>query len=284
MKKLIFLLWLVGHQALAQQVQGEIELAGFVLGQEKKTVHHQLGRPFQRALQEDGWVYEFHAIKPDTSVYAVFKYNPIDSTSIYAIEIAGDPFDALHPFRGLKLGSPKAKVNQVLGTPDKIETIDDPPVSTQYYSHKNYSVDIDDKGLLYGIQIFGSILEKKPTADPSIAGFKNAVLTKNIDSLIMWLSPDLEIHKNGKVITYTKGARAELNDRSSEITRALLGDSESVWFAFAKEYADGTSESRLHPALNQMLAVDKFFDSNTLSEIVFRPHAGKWKIFEIKFR
>lgn len=268
----------------ARQVEGEIELAGFVLGQHRKAVHKHLGPPFQQSLKKDGWLYEFHKLKPDTSVYALFKYQPADTSRIYSIELVGDRFEEMHPFKGLKLGSPKEKVNAALGAPSRTETIVDPPVVTQYYANKNYSVDIDNKGRLYGIQVFGSILDHKPEADPSIKNFKNAVTTKNIDSLVMWLSPDVQIHKGGKVLSFTVGARAELSNKDSEFTKHLLGDSQSVWYVFAKEYAEGTSESRLHPHLNQMTIVDKFFDSNTISEVVFRMHAGKWKVYEIFFR
>lgn len=284
MRKLAFALLFFLPDAFAQQVEGETELAGFVLGQFRKNVHAQLGPPFQRSLHTDGWLSEFHKIKPDTSVYAVFKYNPSDTTRIYAIELVGEKFPEMHPFIGLRLGDTKEKVSAVLGKHDRSETVDDPPVTTYFYNNENYSVDIDDRGLLYGIQIFGNILEHKPVGSPSVRHFKKAVVTKNIDSLVNWLAPDAEFHKGGKVITYKVGARAELADATSEFTKLLLGETGSVHFVFAKEFAEGTSESRLHPDLNQMTMVDKFFDSNTISEIVFRTHAGKWKVYEVIFR
>jgi hypothetical protein len=284
MRKLAFALLFFMPDAFAQQVEGETELAGFVLGQFRKTVHAQLGPPFERSVHSDGWVSEFHKIKPDTSVYALFKYNPADTSRIYAIELVGDPDPQMHAFRGLKLGDTKEKVTAVLGKFDRSETVDDPPVTTYFYNNKNYSVDIDENGLLFGIQIFGNILENKTVGSPSIKHFREAVVKKNIDSLVTWLAPDVELHKAGKVIMYKAGARAELTDSNSEFTKLLLGETGSVYFTFAKEYAEGTSESRLHAELNQMTIVDKFFDSNTISEIIFRMHAGKWKVYEVIFR
>jgi hypothetical protein len=284
MRKLAFALLFFFPDAFAQQVEGETELAGFVLGQTRKNAHAQLGRPFQQSKHSDGWVSEFHILKPDTSVYVVLKYNPVDTSKIFAIELVGDPFLEMHPFRGLKLGDSKEKVFSLLGKFERSETLDDPPVTTYFYNNENYSVDIDDKGLLYGIQIFGNILEHKPVGSPSIKHFRNAILKKNIDSLVSWLSPDAELHKDGKVITYSVGARPELSNSQSEFTKLLLGDTGSVYFTFAKEYAEGTSESRMHPELNQMTIVDKFFDSNTISEIVFHTHAGRWKVYEVIFR
>lgn len=284
MRKLAVALMFFFPDVFAQQVEGETELAGFVLGQFRKNVHAQLGPPFQKSVTNDGWLYEFHTIKPDTSVYALFKYNPADTARVYAIELVGDPYPEMHSFRGLKLGDTREKVMAVLGKADRTESVDDPPVTTLYYNNENYSVDIDDKGLLYGIQIFGNILAHKPVGHPSIKHFKAAVVSKNIDSLVNWLAPDAELHKAGKVLTYRVGARAELSNPNSEFTQLLLGDTGSAWFAFAKEYAEGASESRLHPELNQMTIVDKFFDSNTIAEVVFRTHAGKWKVYEIIFR
>jgi hypothetical protein len=284
MRKLAFALLFFLPDAFAQQVEGETELAGFVLGQLRKNVHAQLGPPFQKSTNSDGWVYEFHKLKPDTSVYALFKYNGSDTTRIYAIELVGDPYPEMHAFRGLKLGDKKEKVHAVLGKWQRVETVDDPPVTTYFYNNENYSVDIDDRGVLYGIQIFGNILEHKPVGNPSIAHFKNAIIKKNLDSLVSWLSPDVELHKGGKILTYRLGARAEFADPNSEFVKLLFGDTGSVWYAFAKEYAEGSSESRLHPDLNQMTIVDKFFDSNTISEVVFHTHAGRWKVYEIFFR
>lgn len=284
MKKLAFALLFFLPDAFAQQVEGETELVGFVLGQARKNVHAQLGPPFQKSVHTDGWLSEFHKLKPDTSIYAVFKYNPSDTSKIYAIELVGERYPDMQPFRGLKLGDSKEKVSARLGKFERSETVDDPPVTTFFYNNENYSVDIDDRGLLYGIQIFGNILNHKPIGNPSVKHFRDAVISKNIDSLVSWLAPDAEFHKGGKVIMYTVGARAELSNPNSEFTKLLLGETGSVRYVFSKEYAEGTSESRLHPELNQMTVVDKFFDSNIISEIVFRTHAGRWKVYEVIFR
>jgi hypothetical protein len=269
---------------LAQEIDGEIELAGFLIGQYRTAVHAQLGTPIQRSVSEDGWILEFHALKPDTSVYVLFKYAQSDTAHIYAIQLSGDRYDDMTAFRGLKLGATKTEVDRVLGMPDKTETIDDPPMNLQYYPNKNYSVDITKQGRLFGIQVFGNILENKPKSEPSARSFRNAVLSKNIDSLLVHLAPDVEFHKNGKVIRYSGSAREEFRKKESELIRCLLGETESIFFVFATERAEGASDLKPGMDGNQQTRVDKFFDSSVISEIVFKPHAGKWKVARIHFR
>jgi hypothetical protein len=268
----------------AQEIDGEIELAGFLLGQYRTAVHTQLGPPIQRSVSEDGWIFEFHALKPDTSVYVLFKYTQADTTRIYAIQLNGDRYEEMIAFRGLKLGATKTEVQHVLGMPDKTETIADPPIDLQYYPNKNYSVDITRQGRLFGIQVFGNILDKKPASAPSSKSFRNAVMSRNVDSLLVHLAPDVEFHKHGKVIRYSGSAREEFRKKDSELIRCLLGEKESVRYAFTTERAEGTPE--LKPVLegNRLISVDKFFDSSVISEIVFKPHAGKWKVAQVNFR
>jgi hypothetical protein len=268
----------------AQEIEGEIELAGFLIGQQRTAVHKQLGPPIQRNPSEDGWIYEFHALKPDTSVYALFKYAQWDTTRIYAIQISGDRYDEMVPFRGLRLGASKIEVDRLLGKPDKVETIEDPPMDLHYYPHKNFSVDINKQSKLFGIQVFGNILKNKAPSSPSSRFFRRAVQSKNIDSLLIALSPDVEIHKQGKIIQFTGSARLELKNKDSEIAQALLGDTESVWYVFSKERAEGTPELKTTMQGDELVSIDKFFDSSVISEIVFKTHAGRWKVARISFR
>jgi hypothetical protein len=284
MKRLLLFFQFLATGTFAQEVDGEIELAGVVIGQYKTAVHAQYGPPIERDKNNDGWIYEFHALKPDTSVYALFKYSSADTTKVYGIQINGRRYDEMHPFKGLKLGATAEQVTQVLGPFDRTEKVEDPPVTIQYYPKKNYSVEITPGGHLYGIQIFGNILDNQPLGTPTISHFKNAVLTKNIDSLVYWISPDVEVYKGGKTLMYSYGARDEFSKGQSELAQAIVGETGSVHYAFAKEFAQGTSESRMHPELNKVTSVDKFYDSTVISEIVFHSHAGKWKVYEIKFR
>jgi hypothetical protein len=286
MKKLYVFFLLASQLSYAQTTDGEVELAGFVLGQYRRTVHAQLGVPIEKRITDEGWVYEFHKLKPDTSVYALFKYPKWDTTRIYSIQVTGDSFDEMHAFRGIKLGDPKDKVHKTFGASSRTEIVEDPPLIIEYYDHKNYSFDINkDNGKLYGIQIYGRILEQKPkAAAPSLAPFKNAVLSKNEDSLISHVAPDVEFYKDGKVITYKTSARKEFKNPNSELVKHLIGDAGSLYYVFQTENAADVSEQRIYNKQNDVTTVYKFPSSKVLDEIVFTPHAGEWKVYEVRFR
>jgi hypothetical protein len=285
MKKIIPLLLLLLNSVVYAQVQGEVELAGFMLGQSRKSVYNELGPPIERRITDDKWVYEFHALHKDTSVYALFKYAAWDTASVYSIQVNGDHFPEMHTFRGVKLGTKAEDVFKVFGKSDEIEKVDDPPLTIHYYNHKNYSFEIDKTGHLYGIQIYGKILNNKVKEGlPSLHGFHNAVVSKNIDSLLVHIAPDIEIYHGKNVYRIEGGARHEFHKHNSDFVKHMLGEANSVWYAFAKEFAEGHGELKHHGEGTQPTVVFKFFDSNILSELILIPHAGRWKVYEVRFR
>ncbi|HYG04547.1 MAG TPA: hypothetical protein VD927_19000 [Chryseosolibacter sp.] len=282
---LFFTLFLSCYIASGQRILGEIELVGFLLGQHRHAVHAELGPPIEKRQTEDKWIYEFHKLTPDTSAYVLFKYPSWDTTRIYAIQISGDRYDHMHPFRGLKLGASLNEVTQVFGKSNDIETITDPPLAVHYFDQKNYSFEIDRSGRLNGIQIFGKILsnpvEKKMA---TINGFREAVISKNVDSLLHYLSPDVKIIASGKETPFSGAAREEFKKANSPFVQKLLGEMNSVHYAFSKERAEGEGELKTFGEGNNTFTVFKFYDSEIISEILFYPHAGKWKVFQIHFR
>lgn len=279
----VFLILFIGKGSFAQ-VKGELELGGFLLGQYRKAVHNELGPPLQRINTDDGWIYEFHKIKPDTSVYALFKYSAKDTLRVYAIQLNGRFYPEMHPFKGLTLGSNVREVDSALGNYNRTDTIDNPSVIVRYFEGVNYSVEIDQQNKLYGIQIFGNILHEQPKSTfPEIKPFQNAVHFKNVDSLVYWLAPDVEIYAHGKVTTYQGSARREFLNSESEFVNLLLGVQPSVRTVFEIEHAEATPEIRLVEG-HRSLVVYKFYKSVTLEEIVFTQLAGRWMVYEIKFR
>jgi hypothetical protein len=285
MKKLVAFLVFGIQSSYAQQVTGEIELAGFQLGQLRTAIHHQLGAPIEKEITDDKWIYEFHLIKPDTSVYGLFKYAAWDTTRLYGFQLNGDSYEEMHPFKGFKIGFSKDKANQILGEVNHTKKIDDPPLIVQYYKDKNYSIEIDPDGKIFGIHIFGDVLETKPRdLKPTLHSFHDAVVKKSADSLLANLAPDVIIHKNGKQLVYAGAAREEFNNKESEFMKALLGPTESVWYALAQERAEGTERTKTDETAHEKHEYFDFFDSNIISQISYKPLAGKWRVSEITFR
>ena len=254
------------------------------LGNTEMPYIRNLGVPLKRIDTEDGWIYEFHTITPDTSVYALFKYPSWDTAHIFSIQLNGHHYKEMRPFKGLVLGASRDAVSRSLGNFNATDTIEDPKVIIQRYENKNYSVEIDEKDKLYGIQVYGSIQNNKPKEMiPSIEGFTKAIVSKNADSLLFHMMPDIELYVNNEVVMYVGGAREEFKRKDSELLSYLLGDKGSVWYAFMMEKAEATPELRFYAETKSTATVFKFYKSKILSEIVYRPHAGHWKVYEIKF-
>lgn len=284
MRLRFILLFVIPLQVFAQDIDGEIELGGFILGQYRDAVHNELGAPIQKEITDDKWIYEFHKLKADTSVYGLFKYPSWDTTRIYSIQIVGDKFEEMHPFRGIKLGTDVSKLEPIFGKVDHTKQVEDPALSIHYYKDKNYSFDIDPQGKVVGIQIFGNILANKPIGEPSIKPFQNAILSKNIDSLLTYIAPDMEFMIKGREIPYSGAARKEFQKPDGEFMKLLMGEKTSVWYVFNNEKAEGGPGKRLDAKTGVTHLVQDFFDSSVISEIVYTRHAGKWKIFEVRFR
>lgn len=286
-KRILFLLhfsWIILNVFPCYSQNNVLELNGFFLGQYRKSVHAKFGAPIKRIDTEDKWIYEFHKLNQDTTAYALFKYSAKDTLRIYAIQINGPNLKNMYPFLGLVLGDSKEKVDKVLGSPYKTKVIDNPTVNVFYYANTNYSVEIDENDKLYGIQIYGGFEEKPKSAVPSIEPLKRAVLSKNIDSLLYYLSPDVEIYNEGKVISYSGSARDEFHDSRSAMVSLILGKKRSMWEVFEKEKLDPTPELRFFAELEKTPTVYKFYQSKIISEIVFMPYAGEWKVYEVTFR
>lgn len=280
---LLVIISTVRTSAICQPLN-QLELTGFFLGQYRKAVHAQLGAPIKRINTEDKWIYEFHNLNADTSAYALFKYAAKDTFRIHSIQINGHYLEGMHDFLGLVLGDSRDKVDKLFGTPSEIKVIDNPRVDVLYYANRNYSVEIDENGKLYGIQIFGGFKERPKSPTPKIEGFRNAVVSGDVDSLIFFMCPDVELYKEDRVISFIGSMRDEFKRKDSDLIKLLLGKSNSVHEVFEKERIEPTVEMRLYTEKGGMSMVYKFHESKIIAEIVFMPYGGEWKVYEVRFR
>lgn len=285
MKALFMCLLFISETVYSQVSKDQIELDGFMLGQYRNAVHNQIGQPAKRIDTNDGWIYEFHILKSDSSIYSLFKYSSSDTSRIKAMQINGIEYNEMYPFLGLKLGDSQELVRRALGDPTSFDSLKDSNILVQYYDKRNYSVKIDSENRICGIQIDGFTNKRPKEGIPSLTPFQHAIISSNIDSLLNVISPDIEIYKDDKVISFVGAARSEFQKGESALVKLLLGPTKSVKAALLKEKNEPIVEMRLYPERKINTAtVFKFKKSRIISEIVFTPHAGRWKVYEIRFK
>lgn len=279
MKKaiVILLLSLVPLSLEAGEIQ--TDLNGFRLWQFKKVTTDALGQPFD-TFETETSTFQAHRISDEA--YMIFGYLKDLPNNIFSIQLTGYTNKVL-PFKELIPGDDIEKVNKVLGKPAHIEKIDSPNVSKYEYEGTNYTVEIDDKGKLYSIRIYSTkdLIQKTDDKFKSWDEFKAAIIAKDIKRTISMLRPDVEIYKNGKVISINQRYADFVENPDKELVAAILGDKDSV----LKEVAQIEPEAELRLIMNFGVGeVYKFYKGEILKELVFFPYNGRYRVYEIRFR
>lgn len=263
----------------------QVELNGFLIGQYVKAADGTFGKPTQVTTTDDHWTYRAYIFDQKHEAYMVFKFPSWDKERIFTIQIAGDAGTPMRPFLGLVLGDDRSKVQEALGTPEKIEHEKDYPVDLYTYAQRNYSVEINRKGKLSSIQIMGydGFAKEPDTGVPDIEVFRKAIVSNDVGSLLQILAGDLEIQRGNQTYDFDKSARAELEDPNSRISRLLFGEKDSLKTAFTTEKFLPDTQLRIYEH-GPPGSVVKFEHSKIVLEVVYKAEAGKWKIWEIQLR
>jgi len=175
-------------------------------------------------------------------------------------------------------------VERTLGTPDERTKVDSPPVVALSYKDKNYTVELDNQGRLYSIQIFTTLhlVTKKDSGEDPWLSFKAAILSKDFSSISQHLRPDVEIYKSGEVLSIQTRWSEFLKNPGKDFVSALLGETDSV----LQEILQTSSPEEAIRVVKDFGAgrVFKFPEGRILKEIVFFPYNGKYRIYEIAFK
>ncbi len=274
---LLVLVLLLPCTAVAQEFA--VDLNGFRLWQYKDTVKAYFGEPFQTQKNDE---YSAEAYQVTDSSYMVIEHWDKYPDNIYSIQITRYPTKML-PFKGLVLGDPAKKVQEVLGKPSRTKKLEKPPVTINYYDKTNYSTEIDADGRLYSIKIHVTE-EFMNNADDKFdqwAAFKKAVLAKDMKAVLELLRPDVEISRNGDVLSIKKRYEDFCEKPDGDFVKALIGESNSV----LEELGKTEPEMEMRLAENVGVGrVYKFYKGKILKEIVFFPYNGKYRVYEIAFR
>lgn len=264
---------------VAGHADSEVELNGFQLWQFKSVVHDALGKPF-KTIPRDSSTMEAHRIGPDA--YMVFGYLKEWPKNISMIQVTGY-IDNMLPFKGMVLGDDAQKIKRRLGPASSVKQVQQPKVQQWSYKETNYSVEVDETGKLYSIQInLNSYImnEGGDNFDPW-EDFKKAVLAKDTAGVLNSLRPDVEIYRKGKTLTIDKPMAEFTRKPASEFMSAFWGNKDSVLAAL--QQSEPEAESRLTTKIG-MGMVFKFYKGTIIREIAFFPFNGKYRVYEIAFR
>jgi hypothetical protein len=273
--------------AFSQNPPSQRELNGFLLLQRHDGIQHGFGlkKLMQSRTFPDGWVEDVYRLNEAGTTYMAFGFERTGNESAIALQLTGEPSPDVLPFLGLNLGDPKQTVIEKLGPPTKTQREKDFPVDLYTYEDRNYSVEIDEQGLLYSIRLTAdSGFSEKSDGIPNLEPLKSALLAHDVNRLLEAMSGDCEIYvSKGEFLAFDGAARAVLSDPDSKMRTKLTGPGPSVLQVLANPEEKSDAELRLTEH-QPLMTVFKFPDSKNLREIVSRWELGAFRVYEIALR
>ncbi len=263
----------------AYAAENQFQLNGFWLHQYKKAISPSLGKPFQTG-KTDYSTWEAYALSSKS--YMVFEFLKDKPHWIYSIQITGAATEMI-PFMGLKLGDDESQVIATLGKPDKVKRVEDYKVNLYEYKDKNYTLEINDQRKIYSLRIteYNELFKTVSRDSPDWKAFKKAILNKDLRGISEFFRPDAEIYINDEVLAIDKPFHSFFSYPAGKFYAALLKGERSVF----KELQSTEPEAEIRLIENFGVGlVYKFYKGVILEEIVFFPYAGKYRVYEIKFR
>jgi len=274
--------YILSNSCAAQPATSQRELNGFLLGQSQRAIDASFGTLLAQQRTDDGWTERIYSL--DSSYHAFMSFGFPDSTGeCLSIQIAGAPGTPMSPFAGLMLGDPRSEVLHLLGSTPAVEHEQDGNLDLLTYPNRNYSVELDSLGRLFSIRLVGyDGFPKRPsTPVDNLTAVGRTLRSHSIDSLIGIISPEFEVSIGDTVLTFGHGARIDLSDSGSRISRFLYNGDSSLLNLLASTPAQN-AELKLRLFERHRTGYVYVFPSNSkLREIVFVADSGKWRIYEI---
>lgn len=276
--KAILLIALLLVSPLANSAQ-ELDLNGFRLWQLKDAIRHSFKKQ-NREIDTERSTVEIYEL--DKHSYMAFEYSKIYPNHVSTIQLTGKN-ERAHIFKGLKLGDKAEKVVDILGKPTEIDKISKPNYQQYYYDNANYSIEFDDNQKLYSIRlsVTKEIMELERVDKKYWERFEKAVKSRNLNSIIDRLMPDVEIYIDGKTLSIGRKYSEFLKAPGKQFQDVMLNSERSVYIGLK----ESKSESRVRIFDKQGIGmVHQFPEGKVLSEIVFLPYNGEFRVWEIKFK
>jgi hypothetical protein len=259
------------------------ELAGFSIGQYRAVVKNELGDPVKTDKYSDGFEYEIYLIDPDTSLYMIFEYSPVDLEIVWSIQLTGKAYHT--DFKDLHLGADESLVRKALGVPSKRVDIHEYGQKWQY-DGRNYSVEISTKGKLSSIKITDDSDQFFPKATvsaiPSYEQVAAALNSNDRSTVKAVLCPDVEVYRGDSTYYFRNRMSQEMmHDQSGVfgLISQLSGELKNIDTNNSKEYEENV---RLKLGADPMHVI-KIKHGEVVKEIVFKYRFGQYLIWEIRF-
>lgn len=268
------------------QVPSQRQLNGFLIGQHRDAIAASFATILQVDTTSDGWIYRTYLLDRAHHAYMSFKFPQDKPDYTVSVQIAGDAGTPMRPFVGLVLGTRRDVLLARLGRPSRIEHQGDVNTDLYFYDNRNYSVEVDAQGRVSSIQILGDEGFPQPPAGgaPSLDSLLQAIQARG-DGALQYLTPDFEIYRAGKTIGFRHGALLDLEADTSAMAVALFQGPNSVLTILQRPEtrSDGDVNLRVweHGGSGW---VWKFPSSAPIAELVFKADAGRWRVWEIRYR
>ncbi len=262
------------------------ELNGFALWQYKSAIRSALGEPSE--TREDASSTKETYFLSERGVMEFEYCNPFPH-NVCSIQIQGSVPD-MELFLGLKLGDSENRVQEVLGSPTSVENLHELQLRIFRYPPWNVTVAIDEYGHLFTILVdvtpdFRRLPKSEEAARDPWADFVLALRSNDPARILKMLRPDVEIYRDEDILHIKKRFSAFRQSPDGTFIQALLGPERSVLTQARIETPE--LDIRLTEEGNEKKGlgfVYKFKEGKILSEVVFSPFNGRFRIYEIAFK
>jgi hypothetical protein len=251
--------WALGASPSWAQAPSQRELNGFLIGQTDKAIAASFSNLLQADTTSDGWVDRVYLVDRDHHAYMAFKFPADRPHQTISVQVAGDSASPMIPFLGLRLGDHRETLLARLGKPSAITHEKDVDVDLYEYPERNYSIEVDREGRISSIQIFGT--EGFPDRPGDVM--------PSLDST--W--------------AFEHGAMRDLQTDSAPIPAALFCGPQSVRSVLADTSVRHHADGAIRVWDNRPAGwVWKFPPTTPIEELVFVVDAGRWRIWEVRYR
>ncbi len=281
---LLFLI-LISSTAIAQPKfpPSQRGLNGFLLGEDATPIAAGFDTLLKEQKYGDGWTDRVYPLDSAATSFMVFGFAD-SSDDCMSIQISGRPETAMHPFLGLRLGDPKEKVYGTLGSPTEIRHMQYRSRLFLHYDDRNYSLELDSLGRLWSIRILGyeGFADMPPDSLPDLTAMFGALRSSDPEIILEALAPDVEIVANDTAYSFMGSPLDVVSNQATRFSQLLYAGLSSL---------ASLEGSQIHAALLDPQSSDDaghvlrytFPPNAAVKDVVFVIHAGKWRIWEVRF-